>query len=101
MNKIEIWKEMRHIRNTKYKNMFIKACIEIDNKIFYLNALEIRSLQELIAFNPDIKGRVTVYNGPYKGPYQKRTETITINSDGSLDKNIDFLLGNEYIVVAK
>lgn len=101
MNKAEIWSAMRHIRNINYKNMFVKACVEIDNKIFYLNALEIRSLQELIALSPDIKDKITIYNGPLKGPYQKRTETIVINNDGSLKKNIDFLLGNEYIVVAK
>ena len=101
MTKIEIWKAMRHVRNTNYKNMFTKACVEIDGKIFYLDALEIRSLQEVIALNPEIKDKVIIYNGPHKGPHQKRTETITINSDGSLEKNIDFLLGKFCIIVGK
>lgn len=101
MNKAEIWREMRRIRNKWYKDMFIKACVEIEDKIVYLNALEIRSLQMMIAIEPDIKDKITIYNGPHKGPYQKRTETIAINSDGSLEKNIDFLLGHEYIIVAK
>lgn len=101
MTKIEIWKAMRRVCNINYKNMFTKACVEIDGKIFYLNALEIRSLQEVIALNPEIKDKVIIYNGPHKGPYQKRTETIAINSDGSLEKNIDFLLGNDYIVISK
>lgn len=98
MNGMELFMKMRHVKNSKYP-MIEKACVELADKIYYLNALEIRSLQEMIIENPDLRKEIIIYNGRFKGNYQKPTERITINEDGSLSKNIDNLFGSDIILV--
>lgn len=90
---------MRCIKRTKFPYLIDKACVELAGKIYYLNALEIRSLQDMIIKDPDLRSEITIYNGRFKGPYQKPTEKITINEDGTLAKNIDNLFGNDIILV--
>ncbi len=94
----ELFSEMRRIERTKYK-MIDKACVELADKIYYLDALEIRSLQDMIIENPDLRNEIVIYNGRFKGCHQKQSERITINEDGTLSKNIDSLFGNDVILV--
>jgi hypothetical protein len=94
----KLFSEMRGIKRTKY-HMIEKACVELAGKIYYLNALEIRSLQDMVIRDSDLRNEIIIYNGRYKGNYQKPTKTIIINEDGTLDKNIDSLFGNDIILV--
>lgn len=85
MNGMELFMKMRHVKNSKYP-MIEKACVELADKIYYLNALEIRSLQDMIIENPDLRNEIIIYNGRFKGNYRKPTERIIINEDGTLLK---------------